>query len=149
MSQPLIVSHPCKPSEDTLPYESAPHCQSSCKPSEDPLPYEPDPNVSHPANPVKVTHFQFFPFYLLLFYISSPYKLVQGYTRVSGRLSNRRILDFKGGMMVTDVTNFHNRHWGVGVLECVCVQGFIQDFEFCEGGGGSWGKLMQIYIYIF
>ena len=39
-----------------------------------------------------------------------------------------------GGLMVKDVTKFHK--WGRGLLECVCVcvQGFIQDFEFCVGG---------------
>ena len=40
-----------------------------------------------------------------------------------------------GGMMVKDVTRFHKRHLGVGVYldVCVCVQGFIQDFEFERG----------------
>ena len=33
---------------------------------------------------------------------------------------NWRNLDFKGGMMVKDVTKFHKRHLGVwGMLECV------------------------------
>ena len=35
--------------------------------------------------------------------------------------------------MVKDVTKFHKRHLGSrGIIECVCVcvQGFIQDFEF-------------------
>ena len=34
-------------------------------------------------------------------------------------------------MMVKDVTKFHKSHQGGrGVLECVCVQGFIMNFEF-------------------
>ena len=38
-------------------------------------------------------------------------------------------LVFKGGMMVNDVTKFHKCHLeGRGMLEFVCVQGFIQDF---------------------
>ena len=41
----------------------------------------------------------------------------------------------KGGMMVKDVTKFHNCLLaGRDILECVCVQGFIQDFEVLEGG---------------
>ena len=33
--------------------------------------------------------------------------------------------------MVKDVTKFHKcLLGGWGMLECVCVQGFIQDFEF-------------------
>ena len=38
-------------------------------------------------------------------------------------------------MMVKDVTKFYKRHLGgQDMLECVCVQDFIQDFEFSEGG---------------
>ena len=37
-------------------------------------------------------------------------------------------------MMVNDVTKFHKRHLGYRVSLNVCVLGFIQDFEFCEGG---------------
>ena len=40
------------------------------------------------------------------------------------------------GMMVKDVTKFHKCHLrGRGMLMCVCVQDFIQDFKFWEGGG--------------
>ena len=40
--------------------------------------------------------------------------------------------------MVKDVTKFHKRHLGGrGMLECVCVQGFIEDFEFWEGGNSK------------
>ena len=35
--------------------------------------------------------------------------------------------------MLKDVTKFHKRHLGVGICLNVCVQGFIQDFEFWEG----------------
>ena len=41
------------------------------------------------------------------------------------------------GMMVKVVTKFHKCHLGAGVCLNVCVQGFIQDFEFWEGGGGN------------
>ena len=39
--------------------------------------------------------------------------------------------------MVNGVTKFHKRHRGVRVCfnEWMCVQGFIQEFEFSEGGG--------------
>ena len=40
------------------------------------------------------------------------------------------------------MTKFHKRHLGGrGMLECVCVcvQGFIQDFEFWEGGTPKFG----------
>ena len=48
-----------------------------------------------------------------------------------GKWSN---LDFKGDMMVKDVTKFHKHHLGIwSILECVCMQGFIQGFEFWEG----------------
>ena len=39
--------------------------------------------------------------------------------------------------MVTDVTKFHKSHLGVrGRLEyvCACVQSFILDFDYWEGG---------------
>ncbi len=39
------------------------------------------------------------------------------------------------------MTNFYKRHLGGrGMLGCVCVHRFIQDFEFSEGGGGGGGK---------
>ena len=52
---------------------------------------------------------------------------------------NWRNLDFEGGMMVKEVTKFHKRHLGRGwsLLECVCVQDIIQDFEFWEGGNSQ------------
>ena len=51
-------------------------------------------------------------------------------------------LDFKGlgggGMMVNDVTKFHKHHLGCqGMLQCVCVVGFMQDFEFWEEGNSK------------
>ena len=40
--------------------------------------------------------------------------------------------------MVKDVTKFHKHHLGgeggYAPAVCVCVQGFIQDFEFWEEG---------------
>ena len=60
------------------------------------------------------------------------------------RGDNWKNLDFKGGggggMMVKDVTKFHKCHLGGwGMLECVCVRGFIQDFGFWEGGTPKFG----------
>ena len=62
-------------------------------------------------------------------------------------------------MMVKNVTNFHKPIWEVWVCLNVCVQGFIQDFEFWEEGGelqslvvmrrGSGGMLLQIFFIIF
>ena len=41
-------------------------------------------------------------------------------------------------MMVKGVTKFHKCYLGGwGMLKCVCVQGFMLDFEFLEGGGGG------------
>ena len=38
--------------------------------------------------------------------------------------------------MVKDVTKFHKCHLGSrDILEYVCVQGFIEDFEFWRGRG--------------
>ena len=38
-------------------------------------------------------------------------------------------------MMVKNETKFHKHHLGGrGMLECVCVQGFREDFELWEGG---------------
>ena len=48
-------------------------------------------------------------------------------------------LDFKGGMMVNDVTNITNAIWGVGVCLNICVQGFIQDFKFWKGRTPKFG----------
>ena len=45
-------------------------------------------------------------------------------------------------MMVKDVTKLHKRHLGGScMLECVCVcvQGFIQDFDFLEGRTPKFG----------
>ena len=44
-------------------------------------------------------------------------------------------------MMVKFVTKFHKHHLGgQGMLECVlCVQSFIQDSEFWEGGAPKFG----------
>ena len=45
-----------------------------------------------------------------------------------------------GGMMVKDVTKFHKCSLeSRGVLECVCVQGFIQGFVFWEGETPKFG----------
>ena len=42
--------------------------------------------------------------------------------------------------MIKDKTKFHKHHLGGwAMLECVCVQGFIQDFEFWEGGTPKFG----------
>ena len=43
--------------------------------------------------------------------------------------------------MVKNVIKFHNCHLGDwGMLECgLCVQGFIQNFEFWEGGTPNFG----------
>ena len=46
-------------------------------------------------------------------------------------------LDFKGGMMVNDVTNITNAIWEVGVCLNMRVQGFIQDFKFSKGGNSK------------
>ena len=47
-------------------------------------------------------------------------------------------------MIVTDVTKFHKSHLGGrGMLECVCVQGFIQDFEYWEGRTPKFGVDME------
>ena len=45
-------------------------------------------------------------------------------------------------MEVKDVTKFYKYHLGgQSMLECVCVQGFIQDIKLGGGGGGvGWGN---------
>ena len=43
-------------------------------------------------------------------------------------------------MMVKGVTKVSNTIWGVGECLNVYVQGFIQDFEFREGGRGGTPK---------
>ena len=42
--------------------------------------------------------------------------------------------------MVKDETKFYKCHlWGRGMLKCVCVQVFMQDFESSEGGTPKFG----------
>ena len=50
-------------------------------------------------------------------------------------------------MMVTDVTKFHKCHLvgRVCLNVCVCMQGFIQDFEFWEGGEGKLQSLVLMW----
>ena len=47
--------------------------------------------------------------------------------------------------MVKDVTNFTNPIWGVGIClnVCVCLQGFIRDLGFWEGGTPKFGVDME------
>ena len=45
-------------------------------------------------------------------------------------------------MVVKDASKFYKHHMGVEACLNVCVQGFIQDFEFWEGGTPQSSALM-------